>query len=546
MFLRRIAVLLFPLTRLVQPVSAQEFQFWDFTTGALGWNPNGSISHFEVTEEGLDFDSVAEDPFLIGPTVFYTDSLFYRVTLRMKSNADSQGKFFFGLPFAEERSRSFEVIPDSDWHEYSVFVTGLSPQSALRLDPCDFTGHVTLAWIRVDRVPNLALDNGTLSLRLDLKGGGAISYLSPSGSNRSLINIHDRGRYVQQSYYAGRPIDRRDEGQSSTWSPWSWNPIQVGDTYGHVAPILESWVRDGTAYVKCRPLLWDMNNEMAECHMEMWVRLEGRSVHVKNRLTCFRTDNRWALTQNHQELPAVYTIGNLHHLVTFMGTAPWNSGSVTEIDNQGPPWEYWVGTEQWAGLLDDQGFGVGVYNPNAEQFVGGFYGSPGGLAHDDSTGYIAPIRTEMLDKNTVYEYEYDLIVGTVHDIREFVYSKQGEIYTGGPTSTPTHTPTITPTITPTPTFTATHTPTFTNTPTATETPSPTSTPTWTPVSPDLVPDARVDALDVLEFLRRWRHDRTPSRVDLSGNGMVDGVDPLSSGNYWMQVTPPSGEAFKKG
>lgn len=53
------------------------------------------------------------------------------------------------------------------------------------------------------------IDNGTLLLKLDLTRGGAISYLSLSGSNRSVVNIADEGRYIQQSYYAGKSVDRK-------------------------------------------------------------------------------------------------------------------------------------------------------------------------------------------------------------------------------------------------------------------------------------------------------------------------------------------------
>ncbi|MHB9004610.1 MAG: hypothetical protein ACYC6C_11210, partial [Coriobacteriia bacterium] len=32
-----------------------------------------------------------------------------------------------------------------------------------------------------------------------------------------------------------------------------------------------------------------------------------------------------------------------------------------------------------------------------------------------------PTRTDVLNKNTVYEYDYDLIEGTVDEIRQYVY-----------------------------------------------------------------------------------------------------------------------------
>ncbi|HEU4608108.1 MAG TPA: hypothetical protein VFS31_08370, partial [Chitinophagaceae bacterium] len=72
----------------------------------------------------------------------------------------------------------------------------------------------------------LSADNGIIKLKLDLSRGGAISYVSLSGSSRNLVNIHDEGRYIQQSYYAGKPLNRQADGQNPAWSPWRWNPIQ--------------------------------------------------------------------------------------------------------------------------------------------------------------------------------------------------------------------------------------------------------------------------------------------------------------------------------
>ena len=84
----------------------------------------------------------------------------------------------------------------------------------------------------------LVADNGVLTLKLDLTRGGAISWLSLSGSSRSVVNIADEGRYIQQSYYAGKSLDRKADGQAPNWSPWSWNPIQVGDAFRNRAKSL--------------------------------------------------------------------------------------------------------------------------------------------------------------------------------------------------------------------------------------------------------------------------------------------------------------------
>ncbi len=131
----------------------------------------------------------------------------------------------------------------------------------------------------------MELNNDTLRVKLDLTRGGAINYISTSGTTRNLVNIHDEGRYVQQSYYAGQTLNRQADGQNPNWSPWSWNPIQVGDSYNNRAEILEQRIEGNTMYTKCIPMLWDMNNEPAEAEMEQWTTLMGNVIKVHNKIT---------------------------------------------------------------------------------------------------------------------------------------------------------------------------------------------------------------------------------------------------------------------
>jgi hypothetical protein len=273
------------------------------------------------------------------------------------------------------------------------------------------------------------LDNGVIRVGIETKAyGGAITYVSVSGETRNLVNNHDRGRQIQQSYYAGESLDRQSEGQSKHWSPWPWNPIQVGDTFGNSAKVVKVRNSGRTIYVKTVPLLWDMENETAECEFETWVRLHGNTAHVRNRLTVHRTDERWGVRLCSQELPAVYSIGDLHRLMTYAGPAPFSWAPVNEIENNGPPWASFghdQPTEKWAALVDEKNWGLGVYNAKTELFTGGFHGKVGGEEFDDSTGYVSPLRTVALEKRDRFSYEYDLIVGTVDEIRAFAYAAEG-------------------------------------------------------------------------------------------------------------------------
>jgi len=279
--------------------------------------------------------------------------------------------------------------------------------------------------------PDWKIANDRIEVGISKDFGGAITWLAVAGTNRNLINNHDKGRQVQQSYYAGQPLDRTAEGQSRSWSPWPWNPVQAGDTYGNKSIVIEARADNKEIYAKVQPLLWDMNNDLSESYYETWITLADNTVHVRNKLTCFRTDNRWESRPCDQELPAVYTIGALATLITYEGDAPWTSAELTVIKPKpypGYPWPTWTGQEKWAANVDEQKWGVGVYNGQAERFVGGFHGEPPGETGDACTGYISPLRTVTLEKDSTFEYDYTLIVGTLDAIRGFAYAQQKKAY----------------------------------------------------------------------------------------------------------------------
>ncbi len=278
--------------------------------------------------------------------------------------------------------------------------------------------------------PDLKIANAEIEVGVSKAFGGAVTWLAVPGTHRNLINNHDKGRQVQQSYYAGERLDRTDEGQSESWSPWPWNPVQAGDTHGNKSKIIEARSDEDEIYTKVQPMLWDMDNELSESYYETWITLEGNAVKVRNKLTCFRSEgDRWGERLSDQELPAVYTIGALATLYTYDGDAPWTHAELTIIEPNpypGYPWPKWTGQEKWAANVDADRWGVGVYTPIADHFVGGFHGDPPGETGDACTGYISPLKKMTLKRDSVFEYEYFLIVGPLDDIRAFVYAKEGK------------------------------------------------------------------------------------------------------------------------
>ncbi len=272
-------------------------------------------------------------------------------------------------------------------------------------------------------------DNGVLKLKLDLTRGGAICYVSLSGSDENLVNIFDEGRYIQQSYYAGETLDRQKEGQSPRWSPWPWNPIQVGDAFGNRAEILDYIQTEDTLYVKCTPMLWDMNNKPAEAVMEQWTVLEGDMIKVTNRLTCFRHDTIYGDgVLKDQELPAVYPISKLSNLYFYKGEMPFTQDtlSLSEVVNLASGFwgRYHNVPEHWMAFVDDDMLGLGVYNPECSYFLAGMSGKPGHGTKSASTSYIAPVKKAALKQDSIFEYTYYIIIGKLDDIRKNVYRLQ--------------------------------------------------------------------------------------------------------------------------
>ncbi|MGQ1783614.1 MULTISPECIES: hypothetical protein [unclassified Saccharicrinis] len=274
----------------------------------------------------------------------------------------------------------------------------------------------------------LSLDNDTLHLKLDLTRGGAICYISKSGGDRNIVNIHDEGRYIQQSYYAGKKVNRQSEGQKSAWSPWSWNPIQVGDCYRNRAKILEQKQSVNTLYVKCVPMLWDMDNKAAEAVMEQWTTLSGNVIKVRNKLSCHRTDSIYGEeANNNQELPAVYPISSLKNLYTYFGDKPFTGEPLSNPHVKNLRDGFWgkyknqMVAENWMAFVDDDLWGMAVYTPICSNFLAGMAGNPGFEANDAATSYIAPVKKAILGKKSVYEYDYYLIVDDLEKIRSSIY-----------------------------------------------------------------------------------------------------------------------------
>ena len=269
------------------------------------------------------------------------------------------------------------------------------------------------------------LDNGTIKVGVDLDRGGSIGFLADVKKDCNVVNVHDLGRWIGQSYYSGpKPFGTAHPG----WKDWPWNPVSAGDVYGNPSRLLENKNDGKTLYIKSVPMQWALKSVPGDCTFETWITLEGRTAQVRNRLTNKRKDEKQHPAMD-QELPAVYTTGKLHRLITYTGDSPFTDKPFKDISKRPTKegkaqWTTFFATEHWAALVDDDDWGLGIIHPQVVRFLGGFHGKPNtGGSDDDPTGYVAPVRPEILDYNIVYDYRYTLVLDSLTNIRKEAYNQ---------------------------------------------------------------------------------------------------------------------------
>lgn len=124
--------------------------FWEFSQGMDSWTVNPQIRNLQHGANGVSMELQAPDPFLTSPQMACPAGKVVCITVRMASRAGSVGQIYFRQPFSEERSRTFVIENDGQWHEYRVWLPTLAPSARFRLDPSFDEGLIELAWIRIE------------------------------------------------------------------------------------------------------------------------------------------------------------------------------------------------------------------------------------------------------------------------------------------------------------------------------------------------------------------------------------------------------------
>lgn len=395
-------------------------------------NFNGTIEEFflEPSEEG-DFSGYI-DGFLSGTTQTqitsitftplnkdYMDFSFNSIELtKATSLGDSDGMVYLdgtnykigidldwggALTYMEDKTNSV-VSAKSNEDSSAPTEVGFSK---------DYEGTYTSGGINI---PGLGTIGGTTKDKYTTQG------------NINLINAHDTGRLVQQSYYGtgSYPYEPGMYGEAV----WNYNPVQGGNLYNEASKIVDLKVTDNQIYIKCRPLDWAKEAQyITPSYMEAWYTLENGLM----RATCRFVDySGYPSVTTTQELPAFYCVEPLNDFVYYTGGEAWSdSNTKTTLTDLG----FW-GTatdqdfqcnENWAAFKgdNDDSFAIGIYCPGQTLFhTGVYYGGDGATrcstttpATEDPTSYIGVVDILHFRSYNPISYCYYISTGNVDTIR---------------------------------------------------------------------------------------------------------------------------------
>ncbi|MBO5064825.1 MAG: bacterial Ig-like domain-containing protein [Clostridia bacterium] len=408
-------------------------------------------------------------------TFNYSGTAFNRYTVKYTSDAYVKGEMSFNGVIEE-----FFLEPGTN-AEFSGYIDGFisgTTQNAitsitftpLDKDYMDFT----LTSIDLEKATNpgdssgmVYLSSSNYKIGIDLDWGGALTYLedlsnnvvsarkkplfgSATGntevgfssdyptsgiSNRyttqgnvNLINAHDTGRLVQQSYYGtgSYPYEPGMYGEAV----WNYNPVQGGNLYNEASKIVDVRVSENELYIKCRPLDWAKEAvDITPSYMEAWYTFEDGMM----RATCRFVDfSGYPSVTTSQELPAFYCVEPLNDFVYYSGGEAWSDSNTKITRSDLGFWgtatdQDFICNENWAAFVGNgsSGYGVGIYCPGQELFHTGVYYGGDGATHcttltpatEDPTSYMGIVDYLHFQSYKPISYCYYIKTGNVDTIR---------------------------------------------------------------------------------------------------------------------------------
>lgn len=300
-----------------------------------------------------------------------------------------------------------------------------------------------------EKLQEVMTADGDIALGLNYAEKEGAELLSDSVN---LINIIDKGREIQQSFYAN--VDEENGYTRGNYEAnvlgenWPYNPVQGGDQDDNSSQIIDYRVEENVLYVKTRAMDWGQHNVTTKSYMENWYTLKDDMLYVKNRFIDWNGFTGESKMINN-EMPAVYFVHGFSTFATYEGTAPWTDG---ELDIQKSLGEWAVSggyvnnnpTEGWFAWVNEDNYGVGMYVPGIEIYASGRADASRNSRLDvnkhadkssmltnfrpdktsdytqcyvQNTSYTAPVLQTSMDQYIPLEYTYVIRVDELSNIR---------------------------------------------------------------------------------------------------------------------------------
>lgn len=388
------------------------------------------------------------------------NSWFNYYGISYKSDAYIKGIITYTVK-SSEYTEEFFLEPSDGTKPFYSFIDGVLDKTksssfcGIALEPLDKEqAEFTLLGVGLfnREVPdeNVYIESGGYKIGVNLLWGGALDYLEDLDSdveavkidgrvyvdsnaserygkiavnkNVNLINRHDTGRLVQQSYYGTFEYDCGYYGENR----WNYNPVQGGNQYNDASKIVDLVCAENYIYIKCRPLDWAKPAEnITPSYMEATYSIENGCVGVSCRFVDFSGYPSIVTTQ---ELPAFYCVEPLNRFVYYSGDKPWTGDKNLSYENELIFWPdagypNFASTENWAAFIGefDDSFGIGLYIPHNANFLAGVYDRKKTTEKDPSvslsTSYIAAVKWVEFESYKPMEYSYYLTTGDTDEIR---------------------------------------------------------------------------------------------------------------------------------
>lgn len=275
------------------------------------------------------------------------------------------------------------------------------------------------------------VENDRFKVGVHLSWGGGINYVEDKTANisglKNLVNSHDTGRLIQQSFY-GTADNGEYKAGTFMDSKWVYNPVQGGDQYGNSSRLIDVRFGDGFLYIKAQPQDWSNNNFLTPSYMENTYTVTDDYIRVDNRFVDF---SGWEHRFAGQELPALYTVSYLSRFTWYDGVDSWTDAELSHRDDL----NFWgdakyvndcnfalkTGNSEtwcaWTNPKDD--YGLGLYVPNVDVLKAGRYNFNNSKKSDnDATNYVAPVNIIKMISYKPIEYSYIMTTGGISAIRE--------------------------------------------------------------------------------------------------------------------------------